>query len=77
MVEIVNLRQVRKRKARGAREHAAEENRVRFGRSKADVKLERAQRAIDEARLDGHSLDAHRQDPHGRDPHGREEDHDD
>jgi hypothetical protein len=62
MVEIVNLRQERKRKARGVRERAADENRARFGRSKADVMLERAQRALDEARLDAHSLDAHRRD---------------
>lgn len=62
MVEIVNLRQVRKRKAREAREHEAEENRARFGRSKADVMLERAQRALDEARLGAHRLDAHGRD---------------
>jgi hypothetical protein len=62
MVEIVNLRQVRKRKARGVRERVAEENRARFGRSKPDVMLERAQRALDEARHDAHSLDTHRRD---------------
>ena len=66
MVEIVNLRQVRKRKARGAREQEAEQNRARFGRSKADVMLERAQRALDEARHDAHILE----------PHRRDEDHD-
>lgn len=62
MVEIVNLRQVRKRKARDGRERAAEENRARFGRSKADVMLERAQRALDEARHEAHSRDTHRRD---------------
>ncbi len=67
MVEIVNLRQVRKRKAREAREHEAEGNRARFGRSKADVMLERAQRALDEARHDAHGRGAHRLDAHGRD----------
>jgi hypothetical protein len=59
MVEIVNLRQERKRKARGVRERAAEENRARFGRSKADVKRDTAQRALDDARHDGHRVDAH------------------
>jgi hypothetical protein len=67
MVEIVNLRQVRKRKARGARERAAEENRARFGRSKADVEHEKAQRALEDARHDGHSLGAHSRGPHWRD----------
>jgi hypothetical protein len=67
MVEIVNLRQVRKRKAREVREHAAEENRARFGRSKADVMLERAQRALDEAYHDAHSRGAHSLDAHRRD----------
>ena len=57
MVEIVNLRQVRKRKARGAREHEAEVNRARFGRSKADVQRDTAQRALDDARLDAHRRD--------------------
>jgi hypothetical protein len=67
MVEIVNLRQVRKRKAREVREHAAEENRARFGRSKADVMLERAQRALDDARHDAHNLEAHSRGAHRQD----------
>jgi hypothetical protein len=57
MVEIVNLRQERKRKARAVRERAAEENRARFGRSKTDVKRETAQRALDDARHDAHRRD--------------------
>ena len=69
MVEIVNLRQARKRKARGMRERAAEVNRARFGRSKADVAREKAQRALDEARHDGHSLES-------RGAHSRDEDDD-
>jgi hypothetical protein len=60
MVEIVNLRQERKRKARGVRERVAEENRARFGRSKADSKRDTAQRALEDARHDGHRVDAHR-----------------
>jgi hypothetical protein len=58
MVEIVNLRQERKRKARGVRERTAEENRARFGRSKADAKRDTAQRALDDTRHDGHHVDA-------------------
>ena len=62
MVEIVNLRQERKRKARDVRERAAEDNRARFGRSKAEVKRETAQRALDDVRHDGHRVDAHSRD---------------
>ena len=57
MVEIVNLRQARKRKECGVRERGAEENRARFGRSKAEAKREAAQRALDEARLGAHRRD--------------------
>ena len=57
MVEIVNLRQARKRKERRHREITAEENRARFGRSKPEASLEAAQRALDAARLDGHRRD--------------------
>ena len=62
MVEIVNLRQNRKRKARGLRERAAEENRARYGRSKSDVERETAQRALDDAHHGAHLLDHHRRD---------------
>ncbi len=62
MVEIVNLRQERKRKARGVRERTAEENRARFGRSKAEVKRDTAQRALDDAHFDAHRLDPRQQD---------------
>ena len=57
MVEIVNLRQERTRKARGVRERAAEENRARFGRSKAEATREAAQRALEEARHGAHRRD--------------------
>jgi hypothetical protein len=62
MVEIVNLRQARKRKARACRERASAENRARFGRSKADTQLDAAQRALDNARLDAHDRGAHQRD---------------
>jgi len=57
MVEIVNLRQARKRKKRVERERTAEENRARFGRSKAEAAQEAAQRALEGARLDAHRRD--------------------
>lgn len=47
MAEIVNLNRVRKTKAREAAEAKATENRVKFGRSKA----ERARLATEKAKL--------------------------
>ena len=47
MAEIVNLNRVRKTKAREAAEAKATENRVKFGRSKA----ERARLAAEKAKL--------------------------
>ena len=57
MVEIVNLRQARKRKKREARVRTAEENRARFGRSKAEATREAAQRALEDARHGAHRRD--------------------
>ena len=57
MAEVVNLRQARKRKKRDESERTAAENRARFGRTKAEVKHERAERALEEARLSGHRRD--------------------
>ena len=57
MAEIVNLKRVRKDKARRAQEREAEANRLRFGRTKAqkaadnDAK-ERERRAMDERKLE-------------------------
>jgi hypothetical protein len=57
MADIVNLRQARKRKARGAAERQAAQNRVSSGLSKAERNLakaerERAARTLDGARKD-------------------------
>jgi hypothetical protein len=57
MVETVNLRLARKRKERAQRERAAEQNRARFGRSRSEANLDKALRALDEARLHGHRRD--------------------
>jgi hypothetical protein len=54
MAEIVNLRNVRKRKARAEREVAAEANRLKFGRSKAERTLQEAEDALNVRRLDEH-----------------------
>lgn len=57
MAEIVNLRQVRKRKAKDAGEQVAAQNRILFGRTKAEKKLEtalsdKAERFLDDRRLE-------------------------
>lgn len=55
--DIVNLRQARKSKARSEKEKAAEQNRILFGRTKAEKTLtralnEKAEKALDQGRLD-------------------------
>ncbi|TVR10030.1 MAG: DUF4169 family protein [Salinarimonadaceae bacterium] len=60
--EIVNLRLARKRKAREEAEAKAADNRVKFGRAKAEKSLTAATKA-----LDGKKLEAHRRE-HGDDP---------
>ena len=55
MSDIVNLKRHRKRLAREEKNATAEENRRRFGRSKA----EREKQEIEEARAESH-LDEHK-----------------
>lgn len=50
----VNLNQVRKAKARAEKKARAEENAVRFGRTKAEKERAAAEAARTSARLDGH-----------------------
>lgn len=57
MADVVNLRQVRKRKAKAAQEVQAAENRALFGKPKAERKREAAQKSIEEKKLDGHRRD--------------------
>ena len=57
MTQIVNLKQVRKDKARREREREAEANRLRFGRTKAQKAADkqakqREGRSIDDKKLD-------------------------
>lgn len=54
MADIVNLRQFRKQDARAKAAKAADENRARFGRGKADKVRERAEKASAARLLDGH-----------------------
>ena len=57
MAEIVNLRVARKRRIRAAAESAAEGNRARFGRSKAEKQRDSADKQRALSFLDGHRRD--------------------
>jgi hypothetical protein len=55
--EIINLKKVRKAKARAEAEKNAEENRVKFGRSKAEKNLSAAEKNLADKNLDGSKHD--------------------
>ena len=63
MGELVNLRRARKDRDRRRREDEAAENRVKFGRSKAEKLTAKAQDALEARRLDGHRLETTPADP--------------
>ncbi len=55
--DVVNLRQFRKQKARSEKDKQAEQNRIAFGRTKAEKTLTRAlhdkaEKALDQGRLE-------------------------
>ena len=55
--DVVNLRQVRKQKARSEKDKQAEQNRIAFGRTKAEKTLTRAlndkaEKTLDQGRLE-------------------------
>ncbi len=57
MAEIINLRQARKKAARSEKEKQAEQNRLTFGRTKAEKTLtralnEKAEKALDQGKLE-------------------------
>ena len=56
--DVVNLRRARKAKARTEREKTAADNRIAFGRSKAEKQLTKAEREREQR-----AIDAHRRDP--------------
>jgi hypothetical protein len=57
MAEIISLSKARKKKKREETNKKANENRVKFGRSKADKKLEDARKERCKKDLDGHKID--------------------
>ncbi len=63
MADIVNLRLVRKRKARADREATAEANRILFGRTGAERAHARSEAENAARHLDGHRLGADARSP--------------
>jgi hypothetical protein len=63
VAEIINLRQARKQKARVEAEKTAEQNRIAFGRTKAERKLTEAERDKAARHIDGHKLDRRDDEP--------------
>lgn len=57
MAEIVNLRQMRKQKARQDKEKTADANRLKFGRTKAERQQTKAEAELDAKKLDQQKLD--------------------
>ncbi|NUB43557.1 DUF4169 family protein [Fertoebacter nigrum] len=58
MAELVNLRAVRKAKARDVKRAQGDENAVKFGRTKAQRMAEGAEAAKARTMLDGHRREA-------------------
>ncbi|MDB5473070.1 MAG: hypothetical protein JWP99_373 [Devosia sp.] len=54
MADIVNLRQARKQKARTDKATRAEQNRMLFGRTKAEKLKQAAERALADKHVEGH-----------------------
>lgn len=55
--EIINLNRFRKTRQRAAEEAKAEENRIRFGRTKAEKQKQAFERKVVTLHLDGHELE--------------------
>ncbi len=60
MADVINLRLVRKRKARVEKDEQAAGNRVKFGQTKAERKKREAVENLAAKRLDGHKRDLDR-----------------
>lgn len=57
MAEIINLKAVRKAKARTEKEREAEANRIKFGRRKGDKAIAEAEQAKLDRTLDGAKIE--------------------
>ena len=63
MAEIINLRQVRKAKARAGADAKAEANRIAFGQPKKAKTLQQRRESLEIERHEGHRLDRREPDP--------------
>ncbi|MBN4097550.1 MULTISPECIES: DUF4169 family protein [Methylobacterium] len=63
MAEIINLRQVRKAKARAEADTKAEANRIAFGQPKKARTLQQRRKALETERHEGHRLERGEPDP--------------
>jgi hypothetical protein len=54
MAEIINLRNARKQKARAEKDVQAAQNRVLFGRTKAEKLQQAAEKTLADKKIDGH-----------------------
>ena len=54
MAEIINLRMARKQKARAEKDVQAQQNRILFGRTKAEKLKQAAEKAAADKHIDGH-----------------------
>ena len=54
MGQVVNLRTVRKQKARAEKEMTAEANRLKFGRTKGEKRKDATEKSRSEKHIDGH-----------------------
>ena len=57
MAEIINLRMARKQKARAEKDVQAQQNRILFGRTKAEKLKQAAEKAQADRHIDGHKKD--------------------
>jgi Domain of unknown function (DUF4169) len=57
MGDVINLHRARKKKARDVLAKAADANRVKFGRTKAEKTLTDAKSKLENRKLDGHRID--------------------
>lgn len=57
MAEILSLSKARKSKAKAGKEALAAENRVKFGRTKAEKSADKARRDLAEKGIDAHKRD--------------------
>ena len=58
MGEVINLRQVRKARARAEADAKAETNRIAFGTPKKAKTLQQKRKALEETRHEGHRLES-------------------